>query len=145
VDANLKIATMRTHHQLSVLLAASFLSVQQTLGATINGKAPSAKAAVTPYEIVDPPLDTQWTRQVKSDQRWTSYPRPQLQRSDWQSLNGIWKWQDYRAKASRGNDVSMVPKESFDREVLVPSCLESGLSGELFIYAQVCTDHYQAS
>ncbi|KAL7623558.1 hypothetical protein AAE478_007241 [Parahypoxylon ruwenzoriense] len=72
---------------------------------------------------VTPPLDTDWTYSVGTDP-WPEYPRPQLQRSKWQNLNGIWKWK-------RGSDLGETPpdSESFSHDIMVPSCIESALSG----------------
>ncbi|KAI1153453.1 family 2 glycosyl hydrolase [Nemania diffusa] len=70
------------------------------------------------YQVKTPPLDTDWTYKVGTNP-WPEYPRPQLQRSSWQSLNGIWQWGEGTSKAGslHGTDV------------LVPSCIESALSG----------------
>jgi len=77
------------------------------------------------YSVKTPPLDTPWTYQVGTNP-WTEYPRPQLQRSEWQNLNGIWRYQN----ASSLNAVNNPPFNStLANEVLIPSCLESGLSG----------------
>ena len=78
-----------------------------------------------PYAVQTPPLDTIWTYQVGTDP-WPQYPRPKLARSQWQSLNGIWTY----ANASGKGDLSIPPfGQTLPREVLVPFCLESGLSG----------------
>ncbi len=74
------------------------------------------------YEVKTPPLDTDWTYKVGEDP-WPEYPRPQLQRDNWQSLNGIWRW------TSAGPDTTPPDTEALVDEVLVPSCLESALSG----------------
>lgn len=77
----------------------------------------------TKYAVQTPPLDTPWTYELGSNP-WPEYPRPQMQRSDWRNLNGIWKYRN----ASGFNEP--VPfGESLPYEVLVPSCLESALSG----------------
>ncbi|KAI1306146.1 family 2 glycosyl hydrolase [Xylaria venustula] len=70
------------------------------------------------YEVKTPPLDTDWTYKVGTNP-WPEYPRPQLERSSWQSLNGIWQWGEGTSEAGypQGTDV------------LVPSCIESALSG----------------
>ncbi|KAI1761951.1 glycoside hydrolase family 2 protein [Hypoxylon sp. FL1150] len=75
------------------------------------------------YQVQTPPLDTEWTYTVGTDP-WTEYPRPQLQRAQWQSLNGVWKW---KSAAYPGEAVPA--KGSFDEDIMVPSCIESGLSG----------------
>jgi beta-galactosidase/beta-glucuronidase len=77
------------------------------------------------YEVQTPPLDTDWTYEVGTDP-WPEYPRPQLRRDAWKSLNGLWTW-----RAAEGEGDADSPPESgpLDREVLVPSCIESGLSG----------------
>lgn len=76
------------------------------------------------YEVKTPPLTTDWTHKVGTDP-WPEYPRPQLQRSKWQSLNGVWKFE-----ASEAGQAEKPPSfDALSRDVLVPSCLESGLSG----------------
>lgn len=77
------------------------------------------------YEVQTPPLDTDWTYDVGTDP-WPEYPRPQLQRENWQSLNGIWKFNP--ADGQEGVPAVPVPG-TLSQDVLVPSCLESGLSG----------------
>jgi beta-galactosidase/beta-glucuronidase len=81
--------------------------------------------AQTPYEVQTPPLDTDWTYEVGTDP-WPEHPRPQLRRDAWQSLNGLWTW---RAATGPGDVDSPPEAGALDREVLVPSCIESGLSG----------------
>ncbi|KAI0134777.1 family 2 glycosyl hydrolase, partial [Xylariales sp. AK1849] len=76
------------------------------------------------YQVQTPPLDTDWTYSVGTNP-WPEYPRPLLQRPQWQNLNGIWKWRN--ATAGEGK---MPPiNETLTSDVMVPSCLESGLSG----------------
>ncbi|KAK7931329.1 hypothetical protein PG985_002041 [Apiospora marii] len=78
------------------------------------------------YQVKTPPLDTEWTYKVGTNP-WPEYPRPLLQRPQWQNLNGIWKYRRSSAVEARMAPVN----ESFANaaDVLVPSCLESGLSG----------------
>lgn len=77
------------------------------------------------YAVKTPPLDTDWTYSVGTDP-WPQYPRPKLERAEWKSLNGIWTYRN----ASGHEDLSIPPiNETLPQEVLVPSCLESGLSG----------------
>jgi hypothetical protein len=82
----------------------------------------------TGYAIQTPPLDTDWTYNVGTNP-WPEYPRPQMERSQWKNLNGIWRYQN-----ASGTDAVDNPPfgETLEREVLVPSCLESGLSGERY-------------
>ncbi|KAL3477324.1 glycoside hydrolase superfamily [Aspergillus californicus] len=82
-------------------------------------------AAATPYAPQTPPLTTDWTDNVGTNP-WPEYPRPQLQRSQWQNLNGIW---EYRNAANAAAIQTPPFGQSLDTEVLIPSCLESGLSG----------------
>lgn len=122
---------MRVFVQFGGLLSISILLTRQTWGKPIDNIADAQQAIVTAYAVQKPPLDTTWTYDVSPDARWPSYPRPQLRRSDWQSLNGIWQWQDYKRNGNFfGYNVTSLPKGAFDKQVLVPSCLESGLSGK---------------
>ncbi|KAA8641786.1 uncharacterized protein ATNIH1004_010725 [Aspergillus tanneri] len=77
------------------------------------------------YAAKQPPLTTPWTDKVGTNP-WPEYPRPQFKRSKWKNLNGIWQYQ-----SASGLDAVQNPpfEQPFTNEVLVPSCLESGLSG----------------
>lgn len=85
----------------------------------------SIKARGNKYSLKQPPLTTPWTSDVGTNP-WPEYPRPQMQRSAWQNLNGVWQYRN----ASGLNEVANPPfGQDLGQEVLVPSCLESGLSG----------------
>lgn len=85
----------------------------------------SLLASAFAYEVKTPPLDTDWTYKVGTNP-WPEYPRPQLQRTPWRNLNGIWK---YRRAESKDELATPPPADSLTEDVLIPSCLESGLSG----------------
>jgi hypothetical protein len=70
-----------------------------------------------------PPLATRWTSQVGPDNALPDYPRPQMTRSRWQNLNGVWEF----AKADTGQAVPA--GQSLGERVLVPYPIESALSG----------------
>ncbi|WP_165235179.1 glycoside hydrolase family 2 protein [Aquisphaera insulae] len=66
-------------------------------------------------------LETKWTSEVRPENAWKEYPRPQLVRDEWTNLNGLW-------------DFSIRPRDegvpsSWDGKILVPFCVESALSG----------------
>jgi beta-galactosidase/beta-glucuronidase len=67
------------------------------------------------------PLVTRWAKDVSPEKAHPEYPRPQMVRKDWQSLNGLW---DYairpRGEAEPGR---------FEGTILVPFPVESSLSG----------------
>lgn len=66
-------------------------------------------------------LTTRWGKEVKPGNTWAEYPRPQMQRSNWMNLNGLW---DY-AIVNKGQ----AAPAKFDGKILVPFCVESSLSG----------------
>ena len=73
-----------------------------------------------------PPLSTPWTQLVGPDNALPEYPRPQLARTKWQNLNGLWEIPGRPATAA----VKEPPRESGCRErILVPYPTESALSG----------------
>ncbi|KAJ5384733.1 hypothetical protein N7517_002644 [Penicillium concentricum] len=83
------------------------------------------KARSAGYSLKEPPLTTPWTDKVGT-KPWPEYPRPLLQRSDWKNLNGVWKYQS----APSLDAVQQPPfGQELAQDVLIPSCLESGLSG----------------
>ena len=66
---------------------------------------------------------TDWAKQVDPANPLPEYPRPQLVRSDWFSLNGVWQFQ-------AGSVGDAVPaNKNLTGEILVPFPMESALSG----------------
>ncbi|HEX4084682.1 MAG TPA: glycoside hydrolase family 2 TIM barrel-domain containing protein [Chthoniobacteraceae bacterium] len=83
----------------------------------LAGSAPAAD-----WKIAPSPLTTQWAADVSPDNALPEYPRPQMTRSAWQNLNGLW---DYAL-----TDVgAAAPPASFTGKILVPYPYESALSG----------------
>lgn len=87
--------------------------------------------------IVDPEYDwspagdnirTRWADQVSPAMVHPEYPRPQMVRSEWQSLNGLWEY-----AIGPAEEVDLYRgAEAFpgaDGCILVPFCVESSLSG----------------
>lgn len=69
------------------LLARTLAVLTLATGALIATGAPAI--AVVPKT---PPLTTPWTSQVSTTNPLPEYPRPQMTRPDWQSLNGEWEF-----------------------------------------------------
>lgn len=65
---------------------------------------------------------TRWGKDVTADTAWTEYPRPQLVRSGWQNLNGIWQY------AITERALAGFPAQ-WEGDIVVPFCVESTLSG----------------
>ncbi len=66
-------------------------------------------------------IRTKWAEEVSPTNAHPEYPRPQMVRKDWKSLNGLW-------------DYAVTPKSSakpsdYDGKILVPFAIESSLSG----------------
>ncbi|MDR2040152.1 MAG: beta-galactosidase [Bacteroidales bacterium] len=66
-------------------------------------------------------IKTSWAEKIDPNKVWQEYPRPIMERSDWQNLNGLW---DYAIKPVGQNEPA-----SFDGKILVPFAAESSLSG----------------
>ena len=79
--------------------------------------AAAAQESVPPL----PTLATRWARDVTAGAVLPEYPRPQMARSAWQSLNGRW---DYAIAAK-----DAAAPDRWDGEILVPFPVESQLSG----------------
>ena len=67
-------------------------------------------------------LPTRWDKDVSTTNPLPDYPRPQMSRPEWQSLNGSW---DY---AVIERDAAAAPAD-YSGKILVPYCYESALSG----------------
>ena len=90
------------------------------LAAATNATAAGAPA---PYQPIAPPLTTPWTGSVSTVTPWPQYPRPQLERSRWQSLNGRWQYE------TTGSLQTPPFGQTLAQTILVPFAPESALSG----------------
>lgn len=77
----------------------------------------------TGWQRGTPPIATPWTHLVGPSNALPEYPRPQLVRPQWQSLNGVWQF----AGATEGEAPPF--GENLAERVLVPYPIESALSG----------------
>lgn len=66
-------------------------------------------------------MKSSWAGEVKPENVWKEYPRPQLKRSEWLNLNGLWKYALLKKNQPE-------PKK-YQGHILVPFCIESSLSG----------------
>ena len=71
-------------------------------------------------------LGTKWDSQVNTADPLSDYPRPQLTRPNWQSLDGTWQFQGYGSPAAIASPTA-APAPS--GQILVPYPMESPLSG----------------
>lgn len=69
------------------------------------------------------PLKTRWTDQVDPQHVHAEYPRPQMTRDQWQSLNGRWEF-----STAEESDKPPIDQE-LSEQILVPFPVESSLSG----------------
>ena len=80
-------------------------------------------AAENDWKPADGPLMTRWAKEVRPDNAWPEYPRPQMVRTEWKNLNGLWKYAIRKREEPQ-------PAE-FDGDILVPYPVESALSGAM--------------
>ncbi len=73
------------------------------------------------WEPADNPLVTRWAADIDPNGPLPEYPRPQMERSEWKNLNGMWDYAIIPALESE--------PESWDGKILVPFSAESALSG----------------
>jgi len=69
------------------------------------------------------PLMTRFAKDVNPDKVLPEYPRPQMVRSKWLNLNGLWQ---YQPGTSEGESL---PEGDLSSHILVPFPVESALSG----------------
>src|ERR1700743_68421 len=75
------------------------------------------------WQMQQAPLMTRWAALVDTNNPLPEYPRPQMVRSNWLSLNGIWQFQP-------GSATDTVPtNQTLSSAILVPYPMESAISG----------------
>ncbi|HEY1590203.1 MAG TPA: LamG-like jellyroll fold domain-containing protein [Solirubrobacteraceae bacterium] len=107
----------RTRGTAFVLCALTLIAV-----IAVGALAPAAHATA-PYSEKFPPLTTPWTRSVSTTAPLPDYPRPQLERQRWLSLNGQWQYE----QGSAGQAPPF--GQGLAETILVPFAPESPLSG----------------
>lgn len=80
-----------------------------------------SQSKLTNYQMAPIHTQSRWAKEVGPDNALKEYPRPQLQRKDWQNLNGLWEYSI--------TDSSTIAPGKFDGKILVPYPIESALSG----------------
>jgi len=75
------------------------------------------------WKRLQAPLMTSWSQNIDTLNVWPEYPRPQMVRSEWQNLNGVW---DFEKGDGFGTYNS---NQTFSKRILVPFPIESALSG----------------
>lgn len=77
--------------------------------------------AYSQWKPIEEKIQTQWVNDVTPDNVLPEYPRPIMERSEWQNLNGLWNY----SIIDRGSSLPDV----YDGKILVPFAVESSLSG----------------
>lgn len=73
------------------------------------------------WQMAGDNIRTEWAESVNPENVLPEYPRPQMRRGGWKSLNGLW---DYAITSA-----AAVLPEKMDGRILVPFAVESALSG----------------
>ncbi|WP_372648328.1 glycoside hydrolase family 2 protein, partial [Draconibacterium sp.] len=73
------------------------------------------------WQPVGDRIKTRWAEKVTPDNVWKEYPRPQMVRPEWKSLNGLWEYAVTSKNATK--------PEAWEQNILVPFALETPLSG----------------
>ena len=89
---------------------------------TIAALAVSAMLSAQEWAPKQAPLMTQWGERLTVENAHREYPRPQMVRSQWQNLNGLWNYAVTSKDAAQPESISQ-------GKILVPFAIESALSG----------------
>ena len=82
---------------------------------------PTCQLSAADWTLGKAPLLTRWAAEITPTNVWPEYPRPQLVRTNWLNLNGLW---DYAVT------IKTAPQpEAYEGRILVPYPIESALSG----------------
>ena len=92
---------------------------------TLAALAIAMNCAAQTWERKSAPIMTTWGENIDPENVWTEYPRPQMVRQEWLSLNGTW---DFLKRTSVNHEYES-NKKNFFQKILVPYPVESALSG----------------
>ncbi len=81
----------------------------------------SAGSAFAQYAPAGDKIKTEWGEKIDPNNVWNVYPRPLLERQQWENLNGLWEYAIV--------DMKQNSPQKYDGEILVPFPVESSLSG----------------
>ena len=81
----------------------------------------SALTSVAQWKPAGDKIKTPWAEKIDVNNVLPEYPRPIMERADWQNLNGLWNYAI--------TDAGQAQLAEFDGEILVPFAVESSLSG----------------
>jgi len=84
---------------------------------------------ISAWQMKQAPLMTRWASLVDTNNPLPEYPRPQLVRSNWLNLNGLWQFQ-----AGATNDPPPT-NQTLSSTILVPYPMESAVSGVMEYHA----------
>jgi len=99
----------------------------QSVSCDITGAyAPDGSSLTTPWSMKQAPLMTDWAAMINPNNVLPEYPRPQLERSNWVNLNGIW---NFNRKNSMDGFGTYDANAVFRQQILVPYPIESAISG----------------
>lgn len=99
----------------------TFIGIYLSILLGMNCFAQSRESSSENYQMSPIHICSRWAKDVNSTNTLDQYPRPQLQRGNWQNLNGLW---DYAI-----TDSTLKAPQNFDGKILVPYPIESALSG----------------
>ena len=83
----------------------------------------AAALSAAAYAPAAAQLMTEWGAAMTPATAWRAYPRPQMTRTDWTCLNGLWSYAVTAVTNTPGRPAK------WDGEILVPFAIESALSG----------------
>jgi hypothetical protein len=82
------------------------------------------------WQMKQGPLMTRWDSLIDTNAPLPEYPRPQMVRTNWLNLNGIWQFQ-----AGVTNTDAVPTNQTLSSQILVPYPMESAISGVMHYYA----------
>lgn len=88
------------------------------------------------WQMKQAPLMTNFSQDIDPGNVLPEYPRPQLERSSWMNLNGIWQFQPGIGAQEA------LPEEDLTGKVLVPFAIESAISGVMKHHSRIWYRRY---
>ena len=97
---------MRGEHDLASILKITFMKIKHMIAASLLLLTGIQTANAVEWQMKQGPMITPWSETIDVNNILGEYPRPQMKRTDYHMLNGLWEYAFVPADGSSSSEDS---------------------------------------